>query len=277
MSDVRNGTSATPRAFAERLLATLPRGAVGSDGAGEPNWLTGCYLHGSAALGGWNPSRSDVDLLLVVSEWSCALSDALTAALTSPSIPCPGQGLECSVVEASAARTPGAPWPFLLHINTSTDTSAASGMPSTRDRVRVVDGGAMPGDIDLLMHYTVTRSRGVTIAGSPPAVAIGEVPRDAVLMYLHDELEWGLAHATEPYVVLNALRAADYARDGNLLSKVAAGLAALDDADLPPGLVRRALAAQTGEAPAGTPGPDATAVVRRTQALLTAAAREADG
>ena len=36
------------------------------------NGLVGGYLHGSAVLGGWHPERSDVDVLAVCAEPSCA-------------------------------------------------------------------------------------------------------------------------------------------------------------------------------------------------------------
>jgi streptomycin 3"-adenylyltransferase len=178
---VNDVASQDPAAFADRLVERLEA----TSGLGLADWLVGCYLHGSAALGGWNSVRSDVDLLLVASQWSPAVSEAVTAALTSSAGNCPGRGLECSVVHADAARDPGAPWPFLLHANSTGEGS-----------LRLVDGRTMSGDPDLLMHYAVARVHGLVVFGAPPVEVLGDLPREVVLGYLHDELGWGLRHGT---------------------------------------------------------------------------------
>lgn len=61
--------------------------------------LTGVYLHGSAVLGGFDVSRSDVDVLVVCDEPMTAVQQQAAAeALSERRLPCPGQGLELSVV-----------------------------------------------------------------------------------------------------------------------------------------------------------------------------------
>ncbi len=52
-----DGHGVEARAYAAELTAEL---LATLDGA-----LAGAYLHGSAALGGWNADRSDVDILFV--------------------------------------------------------------------------------------------------------------------------------------------------------------------------------------------------------------------
>jgi streptomycin 3"-adenylyltransferase len=251
-------TGPTPVDYASDLVQRV-RAAAQAGGADPARWFVGCYLHGSAALGGWNPARSDVDLLLVVSAWTAPVSEAVAAAVTASVSACPGRGLECSVVLADAARRPREPWPFLLHVNSSGDV------------VRRVDGRDAAGDPDLLMHYAVTRARGVAVAGPAVGETFGEVPRQQVLRYLHDELDWGLRHGAAAYAVLNALRAMRFARDGRLLSKVEAGEQALDDPTLPAGLIGRALSQQRGDAEPEVPGDEARALVRRARAVLLAA------
>jgi streptomycin 3"-adenylyltransferase len=246
----------TPGDYAADLVRRVRAAAESVDGT---NWSVGCYLHGSAALGGWHPARSDVDLLLVVPRWSEPVSEVVVAAVTSSVPACPGRGLECSVVLADAARRPREPWPFLLHVN------------STDHPVRLVDGREAAGDPDLLMHYAVARARGVVVAGPAVREAFGEVPRRQVLRHLHDELDWGLRHGTTAYAVLNALRAMRYAHDGRLLSKLEAGEQALEDPRLPAGLIRRALEQQRGDAEPETPGDDAAALVGRARVVLRAA------
>ncbi len=253
MPDAADHRAAEPLRYAGRLTVLVADRCAGS--------LEAAYLHGSAALGGWVPERSDVDILFVIAD--DITGPALTAAaalLAAPGIDCPGGGLECSVVTASQAGRPTAPWPFVLHV------SPAAGGP------RLVRGDAMPGDPDLLMHYAVCRAAGRPLLGPPARSQLGPVARPAILGYLADELGWGLAHAAECYAVLNACRALVYLADDAIVSKVAGGLTALDRSLAPPGLVRDALDQQQGRAPERPPRPAAVSFVTGAAAALRAAA-----
>ncbi len=242
-----------PRAYAAAVSAEL---GVPLGGA-----LTAAYLHGSAALGGWNAERSDVDILFVVADDIAArAAERAGEVLLSVAAGCPGRCLEVSIVTVSAAARPAPPWPFVLHVGCG-------------DGQQVLYMGAgRPGDADLLMHYAVCRVAGLTLAGPPPEAAIGPVDRRIVLGYLAGELIWGLANAPENYAVLNACRALVYLRQGRIVAKVAGGVAALDDGSGPPGVIGRALDQQRGRAPERTPAPDAVAFVRGVAAELRAAA-----
>ena len=246
--------TAVPRAYAAELTAELDGALAGA--------LKAAYLHGSAALGGWSAERSDVDILFIVAD-DLSAAGAVSAghALLRAADGCPGRGgLECSVVTAGAASRPAPPWPFVLHVG-------------VRDGEQVLHSGReSAGDADLLIHYAVCRAAGVTLTGPPPEAAIGAVDRPVILAYLADELGWGLANAPESYAVLNACRALVYLRQGKLVGKVAAGLAALDDGSGPAEVVRRALDQQRARAPERTAGPDAVAFAERVAAALRAAA-----
>jgi len=236
-----------PRQFAGDMTAELARRGP----------LRAAYLHGSVALGGWNAERSDVDILFVVADEIGAKAVAAIGDLLLASHG-PGRGLECSVVTSSQAARPGPPYPFILHCGR--DAGAQ----------RLYLGSEMPGDNDLLMHYAVCREAGITLSGPPPLDCIGAVPRQAILTYLADELEWGLANGAESYAVLNACRAVEYLDGGRIVSKVAGGMAALDRGTGPDGLVRLALEAQQGKSEERPPGPEATVFVRSVIASLVA-------
>jgi len=241
--------SADPRSFAENLTAELVRRSG--------DFLSAAYLHGSAALGGWNVERSDVDILFVVAD---EIGDDAVAAIGELLLATRGlgRGLECSVVTSSQAARPCPPYPFILH--RGQDAGAQ----------RLYCGSEMPGDSDLLMHYAVCRVAGITLFGPPPLDCIGAVPRPVILTYLAGELDWGLANGAESYAVLNACRALEYLDSGRLVSKVAGGLAALDRGTGPAGPVRMALDAQQGTCGERRPGPEATAFVRSVIAKLEA-------
>lgn len=230
-----------------------------------PGWLRAAYLHGSAALGGWVPGRSDVDVLFVA-EGDIG-DQALAAAahvLLYAGLRCPGRELECSVVTVRQAAEPQPPWPFLLHL---TAGPAAAGH-------KVVLGSQLPGDRDLLMHYAVSRAAGWPVHGPPPQQLIGDIPRGVILGYLADELRWGLENAPEAYGVLNACRALIYLADQAIVSKIAGGEAALARGLGPPELIGRALDQQRGKAPDQPPGSAAAEYVLAAAAALRSAAAQ---
>ena len=87
--------------YGNRLAAVVDE-RVGAGG------LVGVYVHGSAVLGGFRPERSDVDVLVVVANPVPAdRQAALGAALLAAAYPCPGIGLELSVITAATAADLG--------------------------------------------------------------------------------------------------------------------------------------------------------------------------
>jgi len=164
-----------------REVFAYSRGLAETLDASSGGRLVGAYLHGSAAMGGWLPSRSDVDLLFVIDDATSAeVLPGLERALVDSAPACPGTGLECSVVSARQASAPGEPWPFLLHVQSS-----------RREPTRIIQGATMDGDPDLLMHYLVCRVAGVPVLGAEPQAVFGTVPRSIVLAHLASELIWG--------------------------------------------------------------------------------------
>lgn len=211
--------------------------------------LIGVYVHGSAALGGMT-DRSDLDVL-VISESAAGVDDlarSLLAEVTSP------RPLELSVVASAAAVQPRRPWPFLLHVNTA------------EERIVVDDG---TGDPDLIAHYAVTRAAGIGLSGPEPADVIGRIERNQLLMYLRDEMRWGLEHGDQRYAVLNACRAVAYAQTGQLLSKLG-GATWWTDTHGARGLVEQARAAQVAGIDQGPATDGARAFVNACISELTA-------
>lgn len=246
-------------AYAQQLADELEK-ASGSR-------LRAAYLHGSGALGGWMPGRSDVDMLFVAADAiPRAAVDAMARTLLAAADDGPGRGLECSIVAEAHARHPAPPWPFLAHVVAG---------PGQQTRI-VHPSGRTPGDPDLLMHYAVCREAGWRVSGPPAARLIGVVSRSAVLGYLAEELRWGLEHAPEAYAVLNACRAMVYLTDQEIVSKIAGGEAALSRGTGPADVIRRALGQQQGREPAQPPTADAAGFVLAVAAALhTAALRTA--
>src|SRR3977135_838028 len=78
--------------------------------------LQAAYLHGSAALGGWVPGRSDVDMLFVIGEGIDGVAVAGMRQGARAAGECAGGERECSVVTVAEAAQPAPPWPFVLHV-----------------------------------------------------------------------------------------------------------------------------------------------------------------
>jgi Domain of unknown function (DUF4111) len=179
--------------------------------------LTGVYLHGSAVLGGFDPRRSDIDILAVSGgPMTPTGRSGVAEALGEARLPCPAQGLEMSVVTLDAARHPTAEPAFELHLTTAAGDTKA------------VDGHQRGGDADLVLHFAVCRTAGRLLgAGLPAAEVFAPVPAELVLAQLADELRWGAASAPGEYAVLNACRAWRFGADRVLVSKVDGGRWAL--------------------------------------------------
>ncbi|MDA3645757.1 DUF4111 domain-containing protein [Saccharopolyspora indica] len=194
--------------------------------------LVGVFLHGSAALGGFDVRRSDVDVLVVAEGRMTAVEKSAAArALSNERLPCPAHGLELSIVTFSAAQNPTAQPAFELHVTTAPEDT------------KVVDGHEHGGDPDLVLHFAVCRGAGQLIGpGRPASEVFAPVPDDLVLAQLASELRWSAGHAPGEYAVLNACRAWRFAADGALVSKIDGGRWALGRVPGPDGeLIRTAL------------------------------------
>jgi hypothetical protein len=168
--------------------------------------LVGVYLHGSTAMGAFVASRSDIDVLAITKgRLSVPTKAAVADALSEASLPCPGVGLEMSIVTVDSVRTPSETPAFELHV-------------ATLER-KVVDGADHPGDPDLLAHFAMTRARGVCLCGSEPQDVFIPVDQARLLRSLADDLAWALDDRHFGYAVLNACRGLRLARTGEFCSK----------------------------------------------------------
>jgi hypothetical protein len=255
VSALNSSAAGQPASYAGELARKLDQDCRGQ--------LVAAVLHGSAALGGWQPSRSDVDVLFVV---AITITETdlrrMAVSLLTLADECPGSGIEASIVTAAQAAAAAAPWPYLRHI--------AAG-PAVASRIAPAPGSDAH-DPDLLMHYAVCRAAGISVHGPPPAAIFGEIPRPAILEYLAGELRWGLDNAPEAYAVLNACRAQVYLTDEQIVSKIAGGELVLARGSGPAELISSALAQQRGAQPARPPGPGAAEFALATAARLAAAA-----
>lgn len=195
--------------------------------------LVALYLHGSAAMDAFVPSRSDVDVLCITrGSPSPSQKRGLTQSLSEASLPCPGVGLEMSVVTMAEASAPSDPPAFELHIAT--------------DEGKVVDGDEAIGNLDLVAELAMTRARSVVLAGPTPHDVIAPVDRTALLQAMADDLRWAVETERVGYAVLNACRCLRFVREGTLSSKTEGGEWAIQAGLGDPDLIGAALDRQHG-------------------------------
>ena len=206
--------------------------------------LVGIYLHGSGAMGCFNPAKSDLDLLIVVEE---TLADDVKRAYMDMVIrlneEAPAKGLELSVLRRVDCQNFVHPLAFELHF------SIAHLDWYRRDPAHYIEN--MKGvDADLAAHITILHRKGVTLWGAPIREVFAPVPREAYL----DSIRRDIADAETEilknpvYMTLNLCRVMAFTRENLVLSKLEGGKWGLGN--LPwayHGVIEAALAAYTSD------------------------------
>ena len=181
--------------------------------------LAGIYLHGSAAMGCYQPKKSDLDFLVVVyRQMTDAEKLAYMKMVTELDAEGPGKGIEMSIVIRDVCDPFVYPTPFLLHFSRM---HTAWYRRDPEDYIRKMNGT----DKDLAAHFTVIRQRGRCLYGLPVREVFGEVPEQDYL----DSLLFDVAGAEEEitenpmYMILNLARVLAYIREKTVLSKKEGG------------------------------------------------------
>ena len=208
--------------------------------------LLGIYLHGSLALGGFQPGRSDIDVIVVTAQRIDLQTKrrCIELLLRISEMPCP---LDIRFLVEHDLFPFQHPLLCDLHYR---ETQRESYQQELRSGTWKHWNDSAQRDPDLAVHLTILHRYGIGLYGKPIAEVLPPVPerdfRDAIIKDvqvaqgepLHDPISF----------VLNACRACAYLHDGALLSKDAGGvwgLAHLPEHDHP--LIHQALALYRGE------------------------------
>lgn len=178
------------------------------------NSLVGIYLHGSMAMGCFNPNLSDIDLLVIVKDKSSVntyKSIAKELILIEDELQT-AKGFELSVVLEAHILDFIYPTPFEFHYS-------AFHKEKYKTDNNYFCGGF--NDSDLAAHFVVTYHRGVVLCGKPIKEVFRPVSKqifiDSIKNDLYDALEGIFDNPV--YYVLNICRALHFLKESVISSK----------------------------------------------------------
>lgn len=177
--------------------------------------LIGIYLHGSLAMGCFNPEKSDIDLIIIIER---NISDEqkmkFMERVVALNQQAPAKGLEMSIVLRKYCNPFVYPTPFELHFS---PTHLQWFCDKPQDYVQNMKGD----DKDLAAHFTIIRQYGITLYGEKIENVFAEVPRkDYVDSIWEDVRDAKEEIVNQPmYITLNLCRVLAFLRDGLYLSK----------------------------------------------------------
>ena len=181
--------------------------------------LTGIYLHGSAAIGCFNPGKSDIDLIVVADVPMTDLVKREYMDMVVGLNACaPAKGIEMSVVTRNVCRPFIYPTPFELHFS----EAHLKWYQSDPDDYILKMKGA---DRDLAAHFTIIKNRGRCLIGAPIAEVFADVPRADYLDSIYDDIADAIdgISGNTMYYTLNLARVLAYKNEGLILSKKEGG------------------------------------------------------
>ncbi len=210
--------------------------------------LVGFYLHGSLALRGFNPARSDVNIVVVTKQrMDIEVKRVLiTLLLRISKMPCP---VSIHFLAQQNIFPFQSPLPYDLYYNETMREQAQQDMRSDawkhwNDRIEY--------DPELTIILPVLQLHGICLYGELPAKTLPPVPEQAFRDALVTKVQKDQQHPLHNPIsfVLNACRVAAYLHDHTILSKDAGGvwgLSFLPEQYHP--LLQQLLALYRGESP----------------------------
>lgn len=179
--------------------------------------FVGCYLHGSLAMGSFQPENSDIDLLVVLNKTLSKLQKQELAALFLDKSKHP-YPVEISFLLECHLKQWKHPFPYLFHYS----EAWRERMELNKDQVIEKSEGKDP---DLAAHIAVLMNRGITLEGPSANCVFPEIPKsDYILSLESDYKECLINYMDKPvYALLNMLRFYWYLKSDCILSKKEAG------------------------------------------------------
>lgn len=179
--------------------------------------LLGFYLHGSLAMGCFNPQSSDIDLLAVTQKTMRVESKRRICRLllNISNTPAP---LEISFLRLADIHPWQYPTPYDFHYGESWRFPFARQLTNGEWRAW---SRQRQTDEDLAAHLMVARQRGICLWGRPLLEAFPVVPDQDIEKSLRQDIVWALAQKDEKtgYLILNLCRIIAWLKEKLVFSK----------------------------------------------------------
>jgi predicted nucleotidyltransferase len=206
--------------------------------------LVGIYLHGSIAMGCFNPMKSDLDILLVVEN---AITDLQKKKFMDVIVDlndnAPVKGIEMSLVRSEHCRNFVYPTPFDLHFSNMHLNWYKS---SPNEYIEKMNGT----DHDLAAHFVITKNRGIVLYGKSISDVFGEISSEAYLDSIKSDIIQSQDEVIDNpiYIILNLCRVLAHVQDRLVLSKKEGGEWGIKNIyDKYQGLIKDALVCYTSD------------------------------
>lgn len=181
----------------------------------------GFYIHGSLAMGGFNPNSSDIDVLVVTFKTMKVDIKRLLAQflLNHSNLPFP---VEISFLNREQLRDWQHPCSFDFHYSEFWRERYQNDL--LRGSYNFLNDDTST-DTDLAAHITITNHRGICVEGEPIDKVFPSVPRLDYISSIIGDFEDCLQNIkVEPiYCTLNLIRVYWYLKEGVISSKLEAG------------------------------------------------------
>lgn len=177
--------------------------------------LVGIYLHGSAAMGCFNPQKSDIDLITVVKD---GLTDDAKLRYMDMVIDfnreAPSRGLEISIIKEAVCKPFVYPTPFELHFSLAhLDWYKEDPI----DYVKKMKGT----DKDLAAHFKIIYHRGRTLYGKNIKEVFSDISKEHYKDSILNDIKGAIEEINDNpvYIILNLCRVLAYVKENLVLSK----------------------------------------------------------
>ncbi|GEN85240.1 streptomycin 3''-adenylyltransferase [Sporosarcina luteola] len=182
----------------------------------------GFYIHGSLAMGGFNPNSSDIDILVVTIKTIKVDTKRLLAQffLNHSNLPFP---VETSFLNREQLKDWQHPCSFDFHYSEFWRERYQNDLLSDTSNFLNDDTST---DTDLAAHITITNHRGICVEGEPIDKVFPSVPRLDYISSIIGDFEDCLQNIkVDPiYCTLNSIRVYWYLKEGVISSKLEAGI-----------------------------------------------------
>lgn len=181
--------------------------------------LIGVYLHGSLAMGCFNPNKSDIDFIVVIeNDMTEKQKIDFMNSVVELNQQAPPKGIEVSIIKKEYCKPFVYPTPFELHFSIAHLQWFKNNPYECIEKMNGTDK-------DLAAHFMIINQYGMVLYGKQIAEVFGEVQDE----YYIDSIWEDVKNAKEDilvnpvYVILNLCRVEAFLEERLCLSKVEGG------------------------------------------------------